>query len=235
MPKETKKFINPLLRPSQTADTPPAQPPQPEIAEEPEEKPQRDVSATRAETQPESPQPSEVAQVGTTQAAPAPVRLSTRQTRSADKNDENSGSIAEKPTVTADTRRSSTARPLPSQEEPQSREPARSNQSVLEENVPSSTRIGSRVEPVTPPPGDKVLDEPYENYDLITFSEDHRAAARRRRNPQQPFEMTHERITLWMDKQLKQRFEALASQRELPKTALINEAVSALLEKYEAR
>ncbi len=57
-------------------------------------------------------------------------------------------------------------------------------------------------------------------------------AVRRKRGPL-AFENTHERITLWIDKGLKQGFEELASERELPKTALLNEAIADLLRKYD--
>jgi len=57
----------------------------------------------------------------------------------------------------------------------------------------------------------------------------------RRRRGSQAFEKTHERITLWIDKRLKQAFEELAYQQELSKTSLLNEAVADLLRKYESR
>jgi hypothetical protein len=47
------------------------------------------------------------------------------------------------------------------------------------------------------------------------------------------FEKTHERITLWIDKELKQRFEALAHEQGIAKTSLLNEAIADLLQKYE--
>jgi hypothetical protein len=57
----------------------------------------------------------------------------------------------------------------------------------------------------------------------------------RRRRGAQAFENTHERITLWIDKRLKQAFEELAYEQEISKTALLNEAMADLLNKYKSR
>ncbi len=57
----------------------------------------------------------------------------------------------------------------------------------------------------------------------------------RRRRGAQSFEKTHERITLWIDKRLKQAFEELAYEQDISKTALLNEAVADLLNKYASR
>ncbi len=55
-----------------------------------------------------------------------------------------------------------------------------------------------------------------------------------RKRGAQAFEKTHERITLWIDKGLKQRFEVLADEQGTAKATLLNEAISDLLKKYEA-
>jgi predicted DNA-binding protein len=55
-----------------------------------------------------------------------------------------------------------------------------------------------------------------------------------RKRGKQAFEKTHERITLWIDSGLKQRFEALADDQGVAKSTLLDEAISHLLEKYEA-
>ncbi|GLV54680.1 hypothetical protein KDH_15270 [Dictyobacter sp. S3.2.2.5] len=219
MPKETKKFINPLLRPSPNADGKSAQSSQSAVVEDTEEKLISEPSAKRLEAQPES------AQIEDAQLPAA----TTRQMRANEKNAENAPSAVESSSGSA--RRNSATRSQSPREETQ----ARSNQSAPNEDTIPDVRSRSLAEPINLSSEDYALEEAFANYDPTTFTEDSRAAARRRRNPQQPFETTHERITLWMDKQLKQRFEALASQRELPKTALINEAVTALLKKYEAR
>jgi predicted transcriptional regulator len=49
------------------------------------------------------------------------------------------------------------------------------------------------------------------------------------------FDKTHDRLTVWINKALKQKFEALANDRGISKTALINEAVADLLRKYMQR
>ena len=54
-----------------------------------------------------------------------------------------------------------------------------------------------------------------------------------RKRGTQAFEKTHGRITLWIDSNLKQRFEALADEQGVAKSTLLDEAVSDLLAKYE--
>ncbi len=54
-----------------------------------------------------------------------------------------------------------------------------------------------------------------------------------RKRGAQAFERTHERITLWIDKHLKQQFEALAEEQGAAKTTLLDEAITDLLKKYE--
>jgi ABC-type nitrate/sulfonate/bicarbonate transport system substrate-binding protein len=54
-----------------------------------------------------------------------------------------------------------------------------------------------------------------------------------RKRGAQAFEKTHERITLWINSELKQRFEALADEQGEAKSTLLDEAISDLLNKYE--
>ena len=49
------------------------------------------------------------------------------------------------------------------------------------------------------------------------------------------FDKTHDRLTVWINKALKREFEALATNKGISKTALINEAVADLLRKYMQR
>jgi predicted DNA-binding protein len=55
-----------------------------------------------------------------------------------------------------------------------------------------------------------------------------------RKRGAQAFEHTHERVTYWIDKGLKQRFEALAVNQGAAKSTLLDEAIADLLEKYQA-
>lgn len=66
-----------------------------------------------------------------------------------------------------------------------------------------------------------------------TFTSTPLPVARRKRGAQ-AFERTHERITLWLDKSLKERFESLAEEQNAAKSTLLDEAISDLLKKYEA-
>jgi predicted transcriptional regulator len=54
-----------------------------------------------------------------------------------------------------------------------------------------------------------------------------------RKRGNQAFEKTHERITLWLDSDLKQRFESLADEQGVAKSTLLDEAISDLLAKYD--
>jgi Ribbon-helix-helix domain len=65
-----------------------------------------------------------------------------------------------------------------------------------------------------------------------TFTSTPLPVARRKRGAQ-AFERTHERITLWLDKGLKERFESLADEQNAAKSTLLDEAISDLLKKYE--
>ena len=56
-----------------------------------------------------------------------------------------------------------------------------------------------------------------------------------RKRGKMAFDKTHDRITVWINKGLKERFEALATEKGVAKTALINEAVADLLRKYMQR
>jgi hypothetical protein len=49
------------------------------------------------------------------------------------------------------------------------------------------------------------------------------------------FDKTHDRLTVWINKALKREFEALATNKGISKTALINEAVADVLRKYMQR
>lgn len=55
-----------------------------------------------------------------------------------------------------------------------------------------------------------------------------------RKRGKQAFEKTHERITLWIDSGLKERFEQLADEQGIAKSTLLDEAITDLLEKYQS-
>lgn len=237
MPKETKKFINPLLRPSQSSETKPTvqAPSEIELART-ETQAQNFVSDKEVNVEPET----------------APAMVEPMQSEEPVVAPQINGSVANRTFSASDVSNQQT----PASEErnfagsgekardvvkSQTSAKTRSNTGTLAEgSAPRSRQAATRRDgniPATPTrqlsgplAGDIGIDEDFNELD--PSSEDSRAGAKRRRNIQ-PFESTHERITLWMDKQLKQRFEDLAYQRELPKTSLINEAVTALLQKYE--
>lgn len=49
------------------------------------------------------------------------------------------------------------------------------------------------------------------------------------------FEATHERFTSWVNKDLKKQFDELLNKRGITKTALLDEAMVALLHKYNRK
>ena len=67
-----------------------------------------------------------------------------------------------------------------------------------------------------------------------TYTSTYSPRPARRKRGAQAFERTHERITLWLDKDLKDRFEALAEEENAAKSTLLDEAISDLLKKYKA-
>lgn len=49
------------------------------------------------------------------------------------------------------------------------------------------------------------------------------------------FEATHQRFTAWVDKELKRKFDELAADKQVSKSALLDEALQALLHKQERK
>jgi hypothetical protein len=49
------------------------------------------------------------------------------------------------------------------------------------------------------------------------------------------FEETHQRFTSWVDRKLKKQFDDLAAQKKVSKSALLDEAIMALLHKQERK
>ena len=64
-----------------------------------------------------------------------------------------------------------------------------------------------------------------------TFTYTSLKSAHRKRGAQ-AFEKTHERVTLWLDKSLKEQFEGLADEQGTAKSSLLDEAIADLLAKY---
>ncbi len=69
-----------------------------------------------------------------------------------------------------------------------------------------------------------------------TFTETYTSTytdTQRRKRGTQAFEKTHERITLWIDKSLKQQLDVLSSDEGIAKSTLLNEAIADLLKKFD--
>jgi hypothetical protein len=59
--------------------------------------------------------------------------------------------------------------------------------------------------------------------------------SKRTKSREEVFEETHQRFTAWVDKKLKKQFDDLAAQRKVSKSALLDEAIMALLHKQERK
>ena len=59
--------------------------------------------------------------------------------------------------------------------------------------------------------------------------------SRRAKGREEVFEATHQRFTGWVDKKLKKQFDDLAAERKVSKSALLDEAIMALLHKQERK
>lgn len=69
--------------------------------------------------------------------------------------------------------------------------------------------------------------------ETATFTSTSTPPARRKRGDR-AFEKTHERVTYWLDRSLKARFEQLAENQGEAKSTLLDEAITDLLNKYQA-
>ncbi|SRR5260221_332410 len=70
-----------------------------------------------------------------------------------------------------------------------------------------------------------------------TTIEDIEAAGSQKRSTgrDKVFEKTHQRFTTWVDRELKRQFDDLAVQKKVSKSALLDEAIAALLHRQERK
>lgn len=277
MPKETKKFINPLLRPSSTA----------EQNERGGEKPSRKAPPAKAsspstepliETKAPTPEQNVAAQEEriVEQVVVPQVRGARRLSKAAIAEDSETKTDTRMPTspetqTSVETSTSTSlienitseeTLPIPAKEAPEIQSqiqlPSLTNTSEISaqsvplyrdqikaehyaENLPQYPGDSYAPGPLAhtastsfaPPPAPLSQEEQHAG-ELLNANEFSALGAVRRRRGGQTFEKTHERITLWIDKRLKQAFDELAYEQELPKTALLNEAIADLLRKYRA-
>ncbi len=59
--------------------------------------------------------------------------------------------------------------------------------------------------------------------------------SKRTKGREEVFEETHQRFTSWVDRKLKKQFDDLAAQKKVSKSALLDEAIMALLHKQERK
>jgi hypothetical protein len=245
VPKDTKKFINPLLRSSQESSARVAPAPVPSPVPEPELESQKvpdeetivapstDMPSSSIDTEaipeiePASiPGPQNAAEPEAepeSEPIPAPTRKARAVSGTNINREESDEKTVEPPTSTVSRVANS----------------ARRNSSVAASNLdtaPRSVAAVSTRQAKAPREVEGSMSSTFTRANAQDdIEEDSTKAGQRRRRSTQPFETTHERITLWIDKQLKQDFEDLAYDRNLSKSALLNEAITELLKKYEPR
>jgi hypothetical protein len=208
VPKESRKFINPLLRPSTTAETPPASP-------------KKEKAASRRTGTPSKPAQQEVVQDETPQITETQEEA-VMQPIDEILAEEAGSSFAPEEQSRERKMLVREAAPSYAPEFPETHTeeaveiPSVSDEALSHETTPVDASVDSQEEPVQE---DEVRRKP----------------GLRRKRGGQSFEKTHERITLWIDKGLKYAFDDLAHKLEIPKTTLLNEAISDLLKKYESR
>lgn len=255
MPKETKRFINPLLRPTVEVETK-----REEVQTQPEQPASPEKTSTETSTNTYAPATPE--SEATSQRGKPPSNMRTTEVYSP------AYRGAEQPSTETSTYHDEVERRRESRrgERPRFvREPA--TEVLEEEFTPSPTTVPSPMMQTSPLPSTSrsaesvslspklaseasPVESPLPSTSTYTSTRRSVPAAEeerdmvgepeyrarpftsRRRRGAQAFEKTHERITLWVDKRLKQGFEELAYEQETSKTALLNEAIADLLRKY---
>lgn len=237
MPKEPKKFINPLLRPSYITEPKPVTVSEPEpqksiASEEPSSKqmeaPQEKEATPVKNNEPENDfyEGVQISTVATPQKKsdfpkflkPAPVEFSATEEALPEHH-----SQIEEPVLDVVTER---IPPMPTYLSPSEIDiPASVTNNALqkpEQQLEEAKQANEVINPL-----------PLETQEPVTNNIE-RVITRRKRGAV-AFEEANERLTIWIDKQLKQSFEDLAYKRCVSKTTLLNEAVADLLQKYEKR
>jgi hypothetical protein len=224
VPKETKRFINPLLRSSEDNEP-------------------RPVPRSQPQSESMSPVQEESIRLQSTDATSEDT-LGVQTQISAETGDEasrgmsSSSKASREPSV---RKARANAAPVAKQTPSSYGDNAVDDSSELlsmasaaldddESVIASRQDVPARSRNVARPPV-KAAVEQKDQPDEDAVSSDEASNLRRRRNVQL-FESTHERITLWINCQLKDQFEDLAINHNISKTKLLNEAIADLLNKY---
>jgi hypothetical protein len=265
VPKDTKRFINPLLRSSQENAPAPTLPkpdpaPQPQpipVEEERQSEEVQDSLALQSETSVDVAasnlssedvvQPQVTSKEAASKKRHSPsssaASHSRREERAEEKTQEQQDQYAEmdsnRASETIPSLSSSPALPVPvtsdqtilSVESGSEVISLTDSQEVTQQRETTSSRRRRHSFSEAEVPNEAVVTDA----DPLVENLDQPRSIPHRRHGTQTFEATHERITLWIDRQLKQNFEALAYDRSLSKTKLLNEAIAELLKKYGVR
>ncbi|GCE14461.1 hypothetical protein [Tengunoibacter tsumagoiensis] len=251
MPKEAKKFINPLLRPSHDPEARTEKIIQTEKNNE-AEKAALDVERPRSReqvveqpiiAQPEPPVEAVVEEIiqRKEDQAPPTLLVDTPAPYTVKKQMQETTFLEERPYSLPE----SGEQVVPSKSRPTYRATPRQTAKgagPVQESTPKKSS-GKEVASISAP----LAEEPHstENFQaiveektnpLVTVNqeeEDNGSDTSRRKRGAATFENTHERVTLWIDKSLKQSFDDLAYEHHLSKASLLNEAISDLLLKYD--
>lgn len=245
MPKETKKFINPLLRPSQQEVEPKQEiPPKQEKSAAPVQASKTSLAHQIVEQEeklkPTDPPIQEVPQsVNGSTTRPRPAKTTKHITETAN-GQENGMPEQANNHVQAYEPQSETLRAHPNQTLIRPETPPYnahvSSATIAESIVAQPEEKSVRATPDIDTGKDTNADLEENDDDSYESEVDFTnvTTKARRKRGEQAFEKTHVRITVWIDKSLKQSFEDLALQRDKPKTALLDEAIADLVRKYEA-
>lgn len=265
MPKDTKRFINPLLRSSSQENVPvptPTKPdstplPQPVAVEEEKHSEEVQDSLTQQNETPvdvaasipvseDVVQSQEASEEATSMKRHSPSSSTTSHSRDEEKALEQQDLYAEAGSSdssgTSETIPPQSASPVPTTsatsdltdlnvEDRREEAPVTDNRRNTYQREATSSRRRRHSSSEAEVPKEAVVTEA----GPFVESLDQPRSIPHRRHGTQTFEATHERITLWIDRQLKQNFEALAYDRSLSKTKLLNEAIAELLKKYGVR
>ncbi len=234
MPKENKRFINPLLRPSQ--DTPQGEQELVSSSVKEDDAPVSTQEASQAQGQVAQARASSVKDIEPEQLRPAvetPSFIdsdidsdsSNSDAATSDSHTQGEQAVNKSRLTAVDDVTAARGRSTEVDATRSSRSPAAASRSSAK--VPSSPSLNGKGARATK----AVRETSYARADESELGEDRLQGYRRRVEVR--FEHMHERLTVWIDRELKRGLEDLASRRNLSKTALINEAMADLLKKYD--
>jgi hypothetical protein len=215
VPKENKRFINPLLRPSQD------QPVQDNTAA-----PTSDVAPTQEEQNGRETTHSPI----TSSPAPLAPQTDVVDYTAGNMRNTHTAQVVNEPPLTPEPHTRVASAALPDSDGDKKTRPATTTGRSASRSSTARLTSGRNVE------REEAAREAVRSYTHSNErgEDDEDRSQSYRRRAEVRFEHMHERLTVWIDRDLKRGLEDLASRRNLSKTALINEAMADLLKKHNA-